>query len=126
VRFLFGKAALLRSHQRKSKAALLRSPIRKSHGNAVQEEDMKYRIIATLVASLLLSLPGWAATDANSGFASLKNLAGQWKAKDEKGNPAITTWKLVSGGSALMEEMPHESMVTMYHLDNDRLLMTHY
>jgi hypothetical protein len=91
----------------------------------VQEEDMKYRI-AIVVASLLFSLPGWAVTDASSGFASLKNLAGQWEAKDEKGNPAITSWKLVSGGSALMEAMPHESMVTMYHLDNDRLLMTHY
>jgi hypothetical protein len=87
---------------------------------------MKYRIVATLVASLLFSMPGWAVTDAVSGFASLKNLAGQWESKDEKGAPAITSWKLVSGGSALMEEMPHESMVTMYHLDNDRLLMTHY
>lgn len=87
---------------------------------------MKYRIVATLVASLLFSMPGWAVTDAVSGFASLKNLAGQWETKDENGNPAVISWKLVSGGSALMEEMPHESMVTMYHLDNDRLLMTHY
>jgi len=87
---------------------------------------MKYRTIAMVVTSLLFSLPTWAASDPASGFASLKNLAGQWEAKDEKGNPAITTWKLVSGGSALMEEMPHESMVTMYHMDNNRLLMTHY
>jgi hypothetical protein len=88
---------------------------------------MKYRIIiATLAAALLFSTPGWAATDAASGFASLKNLAGQWEAKDEKGNPAITNLKLVSGGSALMEEMPHDSMITMYHMDNDRLVMTHY
>ena len=83
-------------------------------------------MIATVIASLLFSLPGWAASDSASGFASLKNLAGQWEAKDEKGNPAITTWKLVSGGSALMEQMPHDSMVTMYHMDNNRLLMTHY
>jgi hypothetical protein len=92
---------------------------------------MKVRTIATLIASLifsltLFSLPGWAANDSASGFASLKKLAGQWEAKDEKGNPAITTWKLVSGGSALMEQMPHDSMVTMYHMDNNRLLMTHY
>ena len=87
---------------------------------------MKYRMIATVIASLLFSLPGWAASDSASGFASLKSLAGQWEAKDERGNPAITTWKLVSGGSALMEQMPHDSMVTMYHMDNNRLLMTHY
>lgn len=87
---------------------------------------MKYRIIATLITSLLFSIPTWAANDAASGFAALKNLAGNWDTKDEKGNPAVTTLKLVSGGSALMEEMPHESMVTMYHMDNNRLLMTHY
>jgi hypothetical protein len=87
---------------------------------------MKYRLIATVVTSLLFSLPTWAANDPASGFAALKNLAGQWEANDEKGNPAITTWKLVSGGSALMEEMPHDGMVTMYHMDNNRLLMTHY
>lgn len=92
---------------------------------------MKVRTIATTVASLLFSLalftaPGFAANDASTGFASLKSLAGQWEAKDEKGDPAITTWKPVSGGSAMMEEMPHDSMITMYHMDNDRLLMTHY
>lgn len=92
---------------------------------------MKVRTIATIVVSLsfslsLFALPGLAANDASTGFASLKSLAGQWEAKDEKGNPAITTFKLVSGGSAVMEEMPHDSMVTMYHMDNERLLMTHY
>ena len=87
---------------------------------------MKYRLIATIITSLMFSLPTWAATDSASGFASLKNLAGQWESKDEKGNPTVTSWKLMSGGSALMEEMPHDSMVTMYHMDNNRLLMTHY
>jgi hypothetical protein len=128
-----GKAALLRSPKKgvslcerrvarargEGKAALLRSPKKK-------EERMKYRTIAMVIASLLFSLPTWAANAPSSGFASLKSLAGQWEAKDEKGNPAITTWKLVSGGSALMEEMPHDGMVTMYHMDNNRLLMTHY
>ena len=45
---------------------------------------MKYRTIAMFIALLLFSLPGSAATDASSGFASLKNLAGQWEAKDER------------------------------------------
>jgi hypothetical protein len=92
---------------------------------------MKIRLISTLIAALLFSLPMFSlpntvAADPASVFTSLKGLAGEWEAKDEKGNPAITTWKLVSGGSAMMEEMPHESMVTMFHIDNDRLLMTHY
>jgi hypothetical protein len=36
------------------------------------------------------------------------------------------TWKLISAGSVLMESMQEESMVTMYHVDNNRLMLTHY
>ncbi|HEX2329528.1 MAG TPA: hypothetical protein VHN74_12460 [Candidatus Angelobacter sp.] len=87
---------------------------------------MKARFLLSLFGTLVLSLSGWAAADATSGFTTLKSLAGQWEAKGETGEPHITTWKIISGGSAVMEEMPHESMVTMFHLDKNRLLMTHY
>jgi hypothetical protein len=36
------------------------------------------------------------------------------------------TWQLISGGSVLMESMEEESIVTMYHVDKDRLMLTHY
>lgn len=85
---------------------------------------MKARtLIATLVL-LICAVPGWSA-DAASAFASLKGLAGQWEGMAE-GQKQTITWKLISAGSVMMEEMEHESMVSMYHVDNDRLLMTHY
>ncbi len=84
---------------------------------------MKTRISITLAVALVVvfAVPGWCASDGASGFTTLKGLAGQWEGKS-----GIITWKLVSGGSAMMEEMPHESMVSMYHIDDNRLLMTHY
>lgn len=96
---------------------------------------MKTRISITLAVALVFvcAVPGWCASDGASGFATLKSLAGQWEGKPEgkmegktDGHPEVITWKLVSGGSAMMEEMSHDSMVTMYHLDDNRLLMTHY
>jgi hypothetical protein len=88
--------------------------------------NMKIRALLVIAALFVASAPLWGATEAASGFATLKNLAGQWETKGPDGNPMVVTWMAVSAGSAMMEEMPHESMVTMYHLDNNRLLMTHY
>ena len=87
---------------------------------------MKIRALVVIAALFVASAQLWCATDAASGFATLKNLAGQWETKGPDGNPTVVTWTAVSAGSAMMEEMPHKNMVTMYHLDNDRLLMTHY
>ena len=42
------------------------------------------------------------------------------------GKQQTVTWKVVSGGSAIMESLQEESMVTMYHLDNNHLMLTHY
>jgi hypothetical protein len=91
---------------------------------------MKIRSILAIAIVLAISAPVFAVPaappSAASAFDSLKTLAGTWEAKTPDGKTADTTLRLVSGGSALMEEMPHDSMVTMYHLDNNRLLMTHY
>jgi hypothetical protein len=91
-----------------------------------RRNNMKVRTIVALVVLLAVSLPVWGASPAAAGFDSLKTLAGAWDFKGPDGKPAQVTWRLVSGGSALMEELPHDSMVTMYHLNNDKLLMTHY
>lgn len=87
---------------------------------------MKIRTIIAVAVLLAVSIPVWSAVNAASGFDSLKTLVGSWEHKGPDGKPGITVWRLVSEGSALMEELPHESMITMYHMDNDRLLMTHY
>ncbi len=66
----------------------------------------------------------------NPGFEKLKSLAGEWEGKAPDGTPATISYKLVSAGSAILESIggPHhlDSMVTVYHADGARLMMTHY
>ncbi|HSC45798.1 MAG TPA: hypothetical protein VLC94_08190 [Candidatus Acidoferrum sp.] len=67
-----------------------------------------------------------------AAFDQLKSLVGEWQASTvESGKPveAPITFRLASGGSALMSDLapgsPHE-MVTMFHRDGEELLATHY
>jgi len=85
---------------------------------------LKAFTIATLFVAI--SVPVLSAPNAKTSFESLKTLAGQWEAKDPSGKEQTITWKVVSAGSVLMESMQEESMVTMYHVDNNRLMLTHY
>jgi hypothetical protein len=69
------------------------------------------------------------AVDAKAAFARLKTLAGEWKVDTGHGGPAKTIYRVTSAGSAVMETImagtDHE-MVSVYHLDGDNLVMTHY
>jgi hypothetical protein len=64
-------------------------------------------------------------------FDKIKSLAGVWQGDENKdGEPDATIiYRLVSGGNAVAEFMlpgtDHE-MVTMYHLDGDSIIATHY
>ncbi len=73
---------------------------------------------------------GWAASKSQPEFDQIKSLAGDWEGKAVGGNPpAHINYKVVSGGSAVMEtimEGPGAQMITIYHLDGDQLMMTHY
>ena len=74
------------------------------------------------------SMPG-AKTGPNAGFEKLKPLVGNWQGKANDGKPVKISYALVSGDSALLETIQAESgpgMVTVYHPDGDRLMMTHY
>ena len=77
--------------------------------------------VLTLSASLAL-----AASDAQNTFNKLKMLEGTWEGKTAQGQPVKVTYHVISGGTAIMSEASEDAMVTMYHLDGDRLLMTHY
>ena len=62
-------------------------------------------------------------------FESMKSLVGEWKGTSMGGKPATVTYTLVSDNSVLMERLfmgGESEMVTMYHSDGDRLMMTHY
>jgi hypothetical protein len=88
------------------------------------------RSIRTAVALLFLfavASTAFAQSEAQKTFDQLKSLNGAWEGKLPNGNPGKVTFRTTSGGSALMSEiMGEEDMITMFHMDNDRVLMTHY
>jgi hypothetical protein len=62
-------------------------------------------------------------------FEKMKSLVGEWEGKSMDGKSAKLSYTLVSDDSALMERLVingEPEMVTMYHPDGDRLMMTHY
>jgi hypothetical protein len=66
--------------------------------------------------------------DVTAAFARLKTLAGEWEADTKMGKARLSI-ELIAGGTALVERetiatMP--PMLTVYHMDGDRLLLTHY
>jgi len=93
---------------------------------------MKLRKIATAAATLIIMLSASfvaAGSDAHKTFDQLKGLEGNWAGTNSQGQPLQVTFRLTAGGSALMSEIMGkgpENMITMFHMDGDRLLMTHY
>ena len=67
-------------------------------------------------------------TNAAAAFNQLKTLAGSWEATSERGK-VTSSYEVISNGSALVERInvPGEgAMLTVYHLDGNRLVLTHY
>ena len=66
--------------------------------------------------------------DATAAWSRLKTLVGEWEADTSMGK-VRTTYELIAGGTALVERerganMPE--MMTVFHLDGKRLILTHY
>jgi hypothetical protein len=82
----------------------------------------------TLTALLvLITTAALAQSDAQKSFEKLKSLAGSWQGKASPGSDVKVNFRVTSGGSALMSEiLGEEDMISMIHLDGDRVLMTHY
>ena len=94
---------------------------------------MKYAAIAVMcLLSVAVVMAGHPMGEAksNPGFDKMKSLVGTWNGKDGDGKAVMASYKLVSAGTSIMEtlemnETP-EAMVTMYHPNGDKLMMTHY
>jgi hypothetical protein len=62
-------------------------------------------------------------------FDQLKSLVGTWEGTNSSGKKGEVTYELISNGSVLMERMHpgnEPDMITMYALEGDRILVTHY
>jgi len=65
---------------------------------------------------------------AEAAFARLKALAGQWEAEGREGHERLS-YELIANGTALVERETaanRPEMLTVYHLDGNRLVLTHY
>jgi len=85
-----------------------------------------------LVPWLLASSATAQPVDGKAAFERLKSLAGTWEGQAGHGQPgqaATVTYRVASAGSVVEETLfpgtPHE-MVSMYHLVDGQLVMTHY
>lgn len=88
---------------------------------------MKTVRIAISLLFLLATTMAMAASDAQQSFDKLKSLAGTWEGKTTGGQMAEVSFRVTGNGSAMMSEIKSEDdMITMFHLDGNRLLMTHY
>jgi hypothetical protein len=63
-----------------------------------------------------------------AAYARLKTLVGEWDAETAMGKVHVS-YELIAGGTSLVERESGEKMpemMTVYYLDGDRLLLTHY
>jgi len=89
---------------------------------------------AAAAAVLWLGLAGTAAkaagkeSNAAEAFAKIKTLAGNWEASSSRGK-ATSSYEVISNGSAVVEHVRvpgEDEMLTVYHLDGNKLVLTHY
>ena len=92
------------------------------------------KTLSILIATLLLTTAVFAGNSASANndgaaaYAKLKTLAGEWEGTTTQGKVRLT-YEVISGGNAIVEREISEKMpemLTVYHLDGYRLLLTHY
>jgi len=78
--------------------------------------------------SLLAVSSAWAESDAQRALDHFKSMAGTWTGTSAKGETAEVTYKVMAGGTTVMADikMGDEAMSSIYYVDGDRLLMTHF
>jgi hypothetical protein len=97
--------------------------------NSMMHSACKLQIIA--VALALAATAAFAQTEGQKAFATLKTLPGTWEGTGMEGQdsnmPLRVEFKVTGRGSAIVSEIEgHDDMISMFHMDGDRLLMTHY
>ena len=84
-------------------------------------------VAAMLTLSQSVAAVGQRTIDSRAAFERLKGLVGTWNTTD-KGRPGsaeLTTYKMAGGGRVLVQE-DGETLSNAFHLDVDKLMVTHY
>lgn len=94
---------------------------------------MRIIVFAVIITVVAVALAGGAPPTSGKSlpaFEKLKTLVGTWQGKDEEGKPVTISYKIVSAGTTLMETLDmaenKEAMITVYHPDGNKVMMTHY
>jgi hypothetical protein len=88
---------------------------------------MKTLCIAVCTLLMFTAAFAMADSDAKKSFDALKTLQGSWSGKTSDGMPVSVSFRMTAGNTALMSEIQGmEDMISMIHMDGDRLLLTHY
>ncbi len=91
---------------------------------------MRIRILpAVALLTLAPAASSHASPQSTAAFKKLQALAGDWEGKDEKGQPAKSTFKSIVANTAVMETLSPpgmEDMVTVYSLDGDGIALIHF
>lgn len=83
----------------------------------------------SLLAYFVLAQNTAAPARAAHAFDKLKALAGDWQGTGSDGKMRTVSYEIVAGGTTLVETLTPEhepSMVSLYHRDGEKLMMTHY
>lgn len=95
-------------------------------------------VIVVAAASMAMTYAGdttpekASAATAAAQFEQLKTLVGEWRGKGTYGeevSEASLSYKITAAGSVVMERMgagTEFEMITMYHLNGEDLMLTHY
>ena len=71
-----------------------------------------------------------AKTPARAAFEQFKRLAGNWHGRSTRGWEEAVSYKTIANGSVVVstsfDAHPNETMMTMFHMDGERLMLTHY
>ena len=89
---------------------------------------MKSRRLGLFLVLLLISTAALAQSPAQKSFDQLKSLAGSWEGSMD-GQALQVSLRATSRGNALLHEMKGagpDDPITLFHLDGERLLLTHY
>lgn len=74
--------------------------------------------------------PSAEVTTARAVFEQFKKLEGRWRGRSTKGWDEVVSYKTIAAESVVVansfDAHPNETMMTMFYLDGDRLMLTHY
>jgi hypothetical protein len=90
---------------------------------------MNAKLILLVSSLALTAIHGADPVNARTAFAQLQTLVGEWEGKTEAGRSLKVSYRLTANNTVLVETWtlgPTRESLTLYHMDNESLIATHY